>query len=131
MKKKAQFYLTVFCVIVAFDLVASLASRSLIFDYTKLVPLSWLLYCAAGYFGCKYYGFLRGVVAGLTAGVADSTAGWALSSAIGPYVPQARPPHTFLTVLLVMAVVSITGVILGSVGAVLRKIVGSKRLADA
>ncbi len=131
MKNKALFYVTVFCVIVVFDLIASLASRSLAFDYTKLAPLSLLLYCAAGYFGCKYHGFIGGVMAGLAAGVADSTAGWALSSAIGSYVPQARPPHTLLKVLLVVAVVSLTGVILGSVGAALRKIVGGKRLADA
>lgn len=131
MKSKAPFYLTVFCAIVVFDLIASLTSRLLTFDYTKLVLISWLLYCAAGYFGCKYYGFLGGVVAGLTAGVADSTAGWSLSSAIGPYVPRVPPPHSFVTTLFVVAVVSITGVVLGSIGAALRKIVGGKRLADA
>jgi hypothetical protein len=131
MKNKALCYLTVFCIIVLFDVVASLASRSLAFDYTKLAPLTWLLYCAAGYLGCKYHGFLGGVVAVLTAGVANSTAGWALSSAVGPYVPQTQSPHSLLTVLLVVAVVSITGVVLRAVGAALRKVVGDKRLADA
>jgi hypothetical protein len=132
MKNKAQFYLSVFCAIVFFDVIASCASRWLAFEYTKLALLSWALYCAAGYVGCKYHGFLAGVLAGLVAGLADSTAGWALSSAIGPYLPTHRAQHTFVMILLTVVVVSISGVLFGSVGAGLRMLVGKgKRLADA
>jgi hypothetical protein len=130
MNKKARFYLSVFCAITLFDVVASCASKLMMFDYTNLVPLSWLLYFAAGYFGCKYHGFLGGVLAGLVAGVADSTAGWVASSAIGPYVPVVRSQHTFLAVAFVVAVVSITGIIFGSIGAALRMLIG-RWLTDA
>jgi len=106
MKKRVQFYFIVASVIVLFDLVASIISRTLEFDYTKLGWVSWGLYFAAGYFGCKYFDFLSGVVAGLVAGLSDSTIGWAVSSAIGPYIPFAQPRYTVLLILIVVIIVS-------------------------
>lgn len=127
MKNKALFYLMVACAIVLFDVVASCASKLLMFDYTKLAPVSILLFCTAGYFGCKYHGFLGGVLAGLTAGVAGSTFGWALSSLIGPYIPFSQPPQTFLTALILIVMVSVLGGICGLFGAALRRLVEKMR----
>jgi hypothetical protein len=132
MKNRAQFYLTVFCAVLFFDVITSCASRLLAFDYTKLALVSWVLYGVAGYFGCKYHGFLAGVLAGLIAGLADSTAGWALSFAIGPFLPTHRAHHTFGMILLTVAVVSISGVLFSAIGAGLRMLVlRGKRWADA
>ena len=132
MKNKAYFHLAVVCAVVFFDVIASCASKLLLFDYTKLAILSWVLYCVAGYFGCKYHGFLAGVLAGLVAGLADSTVGWALSSAIGPLLPAHRAQHTFVMVLLVVIIVSVIGVFFSSIGAGIRMLVGrGKRLSDA
>ena len=109
-------------VIVLFDLIASVASRTLEFDYTKLGWLSLGLYFAAGYFGCKYFNFLSGVLAGLVAGLSDSTIGWAVSSAIGPYIPFTPPQYTPLVILIVVMFISAMSTFLGLIGALLCKI---------
>jgi hypothetical protein len=132
MKKRIQFYLVVACVIVLFDLIGSVMSRTLVFDYTKLGWVSWGLYFAAGYFGCKYFDLLSGVVAGLVAGLSDSTVGWAVSSAIGPYIPFTQPPYTLLLILIVVIIVSSKSTFLGLIGALFCKIIKrSGRFADA
>ena len=116
---KTQFYLTVAVGIVLFDVVASLASKTLSFDYTGLVWVSRCLYITSGYFGYKVYGFWGGVLAGLVAGLADSTAGWMLSSAIGPYIPYAQPVYSPLLIMVVVLTVSLKGTLFGCVGALL------------
>ena len=132
MKKRIKFYLIVASVIVLFDLVASITSRTLEFDYTKLGWVSWGLYFAAGYFGCKYFDFLSGAVAGLVAGLSDSTIGWAVSSAIGPYIPFTQPPYTALLIIVVVIIVSAKSTFLGLIGALLCKILNRRsRFADA
>ena len=65
MKRHLQFYLIVILAIALFDLVASLASRILMFDYTNLSWVSGCLYSIAGFVGCKRLGFLGGIVAAL------------------------------------------------------------------
>ena len=117
--KKIQFYLVVAGVIILFDVVASIASRTLKFDYTSLVWGSWCLYIAAGYFGCKFYGFLGGAIAGLAAGLADSTAGWMLSSVIGPNIPFTQPRYTLLLVGLIITIVTLKATFVGLIGALL------------
>ena len=54
---KTQFYLAVAGVIILFDVVASLASKALGYDYTSLVWVSRCLYIASGYFGYRFRGF--------------------------------------------------------------------------
>jgi hypothetical protein len=123
MKNQAKFYLAIACVIILFDIAASFASRAAQFNYTNLAWVSWGLYVACGYFGCKYRGFLGGVVAGLVAGLSDSTVGWALSCLIGPYLPFAQPGR-YAPVLIAVAIVIVTamGAFFGLVGALLCKI---------
>jgi hypothetical protein len=116
MKERIQYYFTVACVIVLFDVIASFASRALAFNYTKLAWASWSLYALAGYVGCRRFGFLSGIVAGLIAGLSDSTVGWSLSSAIGPYIPLTQPRHTLLLVSVVIVIVSLTGAFFGFIG---------------
>jgi len=123
MKKRIQFYLIVVFVIVMFDAVASAVSRTLIFDYTKMAWFSYMLYVAAGYLGCKSFDIAGGILAGLIAGLADSTIGWLLSSVIGPFIPFAQPRYTPLLISVVIITVSIGGALLGLVGALLFKII--------
>jgi hypothetical protein len=119
MKKRILFYLIVAGVIVLFDLVASVISRRLEFDYTKLAWVSWGLYFAAGYFGCRYFDLISGVVAGLVAGLSDSTLGWAVSSAVGAYIPFTQPEYSPLLVLIVIIIISVKSTFLGLLGALL------------
>jgi hypothetical protein len=132
MKRRIQCYLIVGSVIVVFDAVASTASRTLQVDYTKLGWVSYILYIAAGYFGCKYFDLLSGIAAGFVAGLSDSTIGWLLSSAIEPHIPFAQPQYTPLIVSVVIIMVSIVGTFFGLVGSLLFRILRrGSRSADA
>lgn len=106
-----------------FDAVASAVSRTLVIDYTKLAWVSYILYVAVGYLGCKHFDLLSGIAAGFVAGLSDSTIGWFLSSNIGPYIPFAQPKYTPLLISLVIIMVSLGGALLGFVGGLLCKIV--------
>jgi hypothetical protein len=119
-KNKAQLYLSVVCLIVLFDVAASFASRWLRFDYTSLAWVSLCLYAVCGYLGFAYRRLLGGALAGLMAGVADSTIGWALSAAIQPYmrVEQHRP--TIVLVSITIVIVSLEGAFFGFIGALVR-----------
>jgi len=132
MRKRIQFYLIVASVIVLVDLVASLLSRTFEFDYTNLVWVSRGLYFAAGYFGCKYFDLLSGVVAALGAGLADSTVGWAVSTLVGPYLPFTQPTYTLLLISIVVIIVSAKSTFFGFMGALLCKMMKrSSRYVDA
>ena len=132
MKDRIRYCLTVVCVIVLFDVLSSFASRTLEFDHTKLVWVSWCLYALAGYVGCKRFDFLSGIAVGLIAGFSDSTVGWALSSAIGPYVPSTEPRYTLPLISVVVISVSIMGAFFGLIGSLVCHITrGSGRSADA
>lgn len=129
---KTRFYLAVAGVIVLFDVVASLASKALGFDYTGLVWVSRCLYIASGYFGYKFHGLLWGILAGFVAGVADSTVGWMLSSAIGPYLPFTQPAYSPLLLAVVVMTVSLKGALFGFVGALFGLLMRRRsRAADA
>ena len=123
MRNKARLFLTIACVVILFDVAASFASRSLRFNYGNLIWAFWCLYLASGYFGCKYHDFRTGVMAGLIAGLSDSTIGWALSHAIGPYLPSRHPPLTLLLISVVVIIVTATGTFFGLIGALFGKII--------
>ena len=132
MKRRIKFYLIVVGIIVVFDAVAAGASRTVRVDYTKFVWVSYILYVAAGYFACKYFDLLSGIVARVVAGLSDSTVGWLLSSALQPYIPIAQPKYTPLIVCVVITTVSLTATCFGLVGSLIFKIVKrASRLADA
>jgi hypothetical protein len=116
MKRETRFYLVVVCVIVLFDVAGSFASRALKFDYTHLAWISRFLYAVAGYFGFAHIRLAGVLLAGLVAGVADATIGWALSAAIGPYLPVIQPPFTFGLVAIVIVIVSLEAAFFGLIG---------------
>jgi len=123
MKKHLQFYVTVILAIALFDLIASLASRMFVFDYTKLFWASWCIYFIAGFVGCKRLGFIGGIISGLVAGFGDATLGWFLSMAVGPYLPN-RPQQQYGIVIvgITIVIVSLLGVFFGLLGASLSKL---------
>jgi hypothetical protein len=132
MKKRIQFGLIIVAAIVLFDALASVLSRTLQIDYAKLFWISFLLYLAAGYFGCKYFDLLTGLGGGFVAGLTDSTVGWLVSSAIGPYTSTAKQQYGLVIILFTVIIVSVLGAFFGLIGAFVRKIVGrGTRFADA
>ncbi len=132
MKKHFQFYLTVILAIALFDVIASLASRMFVFDYTKLFWASWCCYFIAGFVGCKRLGFIGGIAAGLVAGFGDATLDWFLSTAVGPYFPN-RPqqPYGVVIVGITIIIVSTLGTFFGLIGAALSKLLNRGRSPTA
>jgi hypothetical protein len=132
MSRKAQFYLAVACVIILFDAAASFVSRVLRFDYTILAWVSLCLYFASGYFGSKFHGLLGGALAGLVAGLADSTVGWAVSSVVGPYVPFEKSSPAPLLIAAVVTIVTLKATFFGFVGGLFGWVTkGRSHVADA
>jgi hypothetical protein len=121
MKNKTQLFISVASAIIVFDVVGSFASRLLHFDYGSLMAVTFGLYMLCGYLGFQYRQFLGGFLAGLVAGVADSTAGWALSAAIHPYMRYPQPRPTIFMVSVVIVFVTLVGGFFGFTGAVFAK----------
>ena len=128
MKKHFLFYLAVFLAIALFDVIASLASRIFVFDYTKLIWASWGFYFIAGLVGCKRLGFVGGIIAGLVAGIGNATLGWFLSTAVGPYLPN-RPQQQYGIVIvgITIVIVSMLGTFFGLLGAAVSKLLNRGR----
>jgi hypothetical protein len=105
---------------VLFDVVGSLASRTLKFDYASLVWMSWGLYAAAGYLGFAFGRLPGGAIAGLVAGVADATIGWSFSTVIGPYIRSGHQQLTIFSVCAVIVMVAMVGAFFGLLGALTR-----------
>lgn len=122
MKKYLLVYSTVILTVVLFDVVASFASRILVFDYAKIFWASWFIYFIAGFVGGKRLGFIGGISAGLVAGFADATLGWFLSTVVGPYLPNRPPEFGILVVAVVIVMVSVLGAFFGLIGATLAKL---------
>jgi hypothetical protein len=132
MKNRIQFGVIVLGAIFLFDALASVLSRTLQIDYAKLFWVSFLLYLAAGYFGCKYFDFLTGLGGGFVAGLTDATVGWLVSSVIGPYTSMAQQDYGPVIILITVIIVSVLGAFFGLLGALIRKIIGrGAHFADA
>jgi hypothetical protein len=121
MRNKRQLFVSVASTIIVFDVVGSFASRLLHFDYGSLMWVTFCLYMACGYLGFQYSQLLGGFLAGLMAGLADSTAGWALSVAIHPYIQHSQTRLTIFTVSLAIVFVTLVGGFFGFTGGVIAK----------
>ncbi len=109
--------------VLVYDAVAAVASRSTGFPYTSAVYGSYIVYAGAGYFGMRVSGRLwAGALAGGTTGLADSTLGWLISNAIGPYIPPMELPTGPAAVLAVVIVVSLSAALIGLIGAFASKL---------
>ena len=118
-------------VVVGFDTVASLLSRSLQFEYTNFVWLSFIIYIAIGFWGALHQGFVYGMLLGAIAGFTDSTAGWWVSQMIGPFIQPKMPPLNAVVIVITIVTVTMLALALGSLGAVLCKLLGQTRTADS
>ena len=117
--------------IVGFDAVASFLSRSLQFEYTRLMWVSFLIYVVLGYWGAHRKGLIYGVLLATVAGVADSTIGWSISRMIGPFLEAGSPSLNPLVITIAVIIVIALASFFGLVGAALCKVVGHTRVADA
>jgi len=123
--------LIIFLVVIAFDAIASLLSRLLQFDYTNFVWMSFVIYVAVGFWGAFRQGFVYGMLLGAIAGLTDSTVGWFISRMIGPFIQPKMPPLNPIVIGITIVFVTLLALAIGSVGAVLCKVTGQTRTADA
>jgi thiamine transporter ThiT len=130
MSFKTKVLITVL-VVVGFDTVASFLSRSFHFEYTRLMWVSFLIYLVVGYWGAHRRGFVYGMLLGTIAGLVDSTIGWFVSRMIGPFLQADIPVLGPLVVAMVIIIVTASAFLFGSVGAVLCKVLGQTKTADA
>jgi len=126
MKNKFQYFLAVVISVVIFDVIASFTSKILEFEYTSLAWISLCLYFLAGLFGSKRFDFATGLIAGVIAGFADSTLGWAISSVIKPYISFEQIPYTLPLIVEIITTVSLTGAVFGLIGSFVGYIIRRK-----
>ena len=70
--------------VVAFDVLASLASRKLSFWYGYATIGSWLIYVTVGLLAGRVASVRAATAAGAAVGFVEATLGWAISWLIGP-----------------------------------------------
>jgi len=93
--------------------------------------LSFLLYVVVGFWGAHRKGFVYGMLLGTFAGLVDSTLGWFVSRMIGPFLRTDIPKLEPLIIAIVIIVVTASAFALGSLGALLCKLLGRTKTADA
>jgi len=116
-------------VVVGFDVVASLASRLLKFDYANLMLVSLAIYFGAGYWGAHKRGFLFGLLLCTLAGLTDSTIGWWVSTLIRPYSRIGIPALDLSVQFIILIIVTPLAFGIGFVGAGICRILGQTKSA--
>lgn len=126
--KKVFILLIVAASIVLYDLMASLVSRGLQIEYSDFGFGSLVLYFLAGFVVSRKYGFLMGVLAGLVAGIADSTLGLYISELVGPYTSAMLDLTSFSAedFVYIITFVTIQSTIFGSFGALVAYLLWGK-----
>ncbi len=120
---KSKILVSIF-MIVSFDAIGSTLSRLFQFDYGDFIWGSFLLYVFVGYWGAYRRGFIYGILLGGVTGLAESTLGWYVSTAIGPFTRRDPPNSTLSEILIAIIFVSAIGIVLGLLGAGICKILG-------
>ena len=118
-------------VVVTFDVIASLVSRTFQIEYVYFVLISLILYILIGFWGAFHRSFVYGMLLGAIAGLADSTLGWFASRMIGPYIPPKVPPANLSLIVTTVLMVTILSLACGSVGSLLCMLLRQTRPADA
>lgn len=111
--------------VVVFDIVLSIASIALDFNYANGSFGSWLLYGGVGFFAARATGMVRhGAAASAIVGVTDATLGWWVSALLGPGRLPASVPEMATPQLLVFTVgfVAATAAIIGALGGLLSRV---------
>ena len=115
-------WIVVGCIaVVLFDTIASVAAEGLDFEYGNLFPISFAIYGVTAFVAARAERSVRiGVAAGAAVALADATAGWAISWAIGPGAPDERERDVATVVATALLVVA-TGAAIGLVAGGLQR----------
>ncbi len=114
MKDTVQIILIGVAAVILYDVVGSLASLSLGFNYQWLVFGSLVIYSVVGYFSGKRKNAAFGFLAGALMGLVDSTLGWYISWIIGPGKSEIEMDATMI--IGTIAIVTILAALFGLIG---------------
>lgn len=103
---------------VSYDALAAAASRFLVIEYSHFSAGSFVLHFLAGLLVCYRFGFWVGVLAGLIAGLAESTLGLAVSILIKPTTIFDYTSATIGDLVFVVLFVTALSTMIGLAGAV-------------
>jgi hypothetical protein len=105
--------------VVAFDALASLASRRFGFAYTSAAIGSWVIYAVVGFFAADSGSIAAAALAGAAMGLVDATLGWYVSRRIGPgRVPGGLTMSRWMRVAITVMLLASAA---GALGALVRQ----------
>ena len=112
-------------VIVAFDIVASLAARRFGFHYGIAAPGSWLIYAVVGFDIGRHANVGMSAVGSAIVAFVEATIGWAASAAIGPGHPPGELSIAGIVATIIL--VAMSGGVMGAIGGVIAQYRRQKR----
>jgi hypothetical protein len=109
-----------------FDIIGSVSSRWIAFNYEYLTPLSFLIYCTISFLATRKINLKTGVWYNVLMGLFDSTIGWLTSILLkantGDTDIQPYSVNFFLMMVISMIIIaSIMGVIGGGIALLTKK----------
>jgi hypothetical protein len=107
--------------VLAFDAIASAASRAVPFPYARASAGSYIIYAVLGFLAWRLGRFSFAAQLGAILGLVDASAGWAISTALHAVTPP-MPAITPILWAVVAITVMITGVICSLIGAAVAKL---------
>ena len=108
--------------VVLFDTLGAFAARVFTFEYGYLLPISLAIYATFAFLAARAErSMLAGMLAGASLALADATAGWAISWAIGPGA-LAEGDRTAGTVIAIGATVIAAGAVIGLLAGLLHRL---------
>ncbi|WP_316812928.1 hypothetical protein [Pedobacter heparinus] len=112
--------------ILIFDIIGSLSSRWIGFNYQYLTPLSFLIYCTISFLATRKISLKKGVWYNVLMGLFDSTIGWLVSILLeantGDINIQPYSVNFFVMMVFSMVIIaSIMGLIGGGIALLTKK----------
>jgi hypothetical protein len=110
--------------VVTFDAVASLASQSMGWNYSRAAPISFVIYATIGFIVARSTTLGFAILAGSAVGAVDASIGWWVSVVIGPGRPtsvQITPVLWFVTFCIVAVMAAGFAFVGGLIARLLRR----------
>jgi uncharacterized membrane protein YGL010W len=126
MKRQYKLLLIGFLTIGIFDVVTSIASKQLNFDYAYLCAGSFIIYCIFGFLGTKEVNLQTGVLLAAAIGLFDSTIGWEISMLLGANTGNVKIDPTLLMWIITAIFVTGLAALCGLIGGGLAKVIKRK-----
>ena len=126
MKQEYKILLFGLLSILLVDVLGSIASRQLDFNFSILSPLSFIIYGTCGFITTKKNGIKTGVLIAAIIGLFDSTIGWKISMLLKANTGNINNDPTaglwLITIVIVTGVAALFGLIGGGITLIKKRI---------